>query len=44
MDVVVVARARAVSASYQEMDRAFVRCAEKTGLIPKTNKPQNSGS
>lgn len=44
MDVVVVVRARAVSASYQEMDRAFVRCAEKTGLIPKTNKPQNSGS
>jgi ribonuclease P protein component len=38
MDVVVVVRNRAVTASYQEIDRAFVHCAEKTGLIPKRKK------
>lgn len=35
MDVVVVARYKAVTASYWEMERAFLQCAEKTGLISK---------
>lgn len=33
MDVVIVARSRAVSASYWEMEQAFLRCAQKTGLL-----------
>ncbi|MDO5549081.1 MAG: ribonuclease P protein component [Eubacteriales bacterium] len=42
MDVVIVARARAVTATYQEMDRAFVHCAEKIGLIPrKKTRPES---
>ncbi len=35
MDVVIVVRSRAVTASYQEMERAFVYCAEKIGLLEK---------
>lgn len=37
MDVVVVVRGRAVTASYWDMDRAFMTCAEKIGLTAKKN-------
>ncbi len=38
LDIVVVARHKAVTASYQEMERAFLQCAEKTGLLQKQAK------
>lgn len=44
MDVVVVVRARAVTATYQEMDQAFVRCAEKVGLLPRREKRQDTSA
>ena len=44
MDVVVVARARAVTAAYSEMDRAFVQCAQRIGLIPRPKKARERSS
>ena len=46
MDVVVVARSRAVTASYWEMERAFLRCAERVGLLKKPDKtpPKEQGT
>lgn len=35
MDVVIVARHRAVTASYQQMEHAFLRCADQLKLRPK---------
>ena len=34
-DVVLVARTRAVTAAYRELDRAFCRCCEKAELMEK---------
>ena len=37
MDVVIVVRAAAVRAGYWEMERAFLHCAEKVGLLEKSS-------
>jgi ribonuclease P protein component len=34
-DLVVVARHRAVGASYQQVERAYLRCVKQLGLLPK---------
>lgn len=38
MDVVIVARHRAVTASYQQVERAFLRCASQLELMKEGKK------
>lgn len=39
MDVVIVARVRAASSSYRQLDKSFLRLAGKLGLLKPMEKP-----
>lgn len=39
VDVVIVARVRAASSTYRQLDKSFVRLAGKLGLLKQTEKP-----